>query len=202
LRDCSIYAPAGGHVQKRWVDEGSLLIPGSSIFTVVDNSRLELECVVPSYYLPSIKSGQEAEFTTPSWGDKTFKGVLSAINPMVQPENRSLVVKVKVQNPEMKLRSGMYARGFIATGKITNVPVIPNDALIPEEGESSEYADVFVVEGGVVKRRRIRLGGKGQDKVWVQGGLNAGDLLVIERGPSLEEGLRVRVETDNTESGS
>ena len=46
LKDCRIFAPSGGNVQKRWLDAGSLLSPGVTIFTLVDNSRLELECVV------------------------------------------------------------------------------------------------------------------------------------------------------------
>ena len=67
LKDCKIYAPAGGHVQKKYFDNGSLLAPGVSLYTLVDNSQLELECVVPSYQLAKHPSrGSERRFETPT----------------------------------------------------------------------------------------------------------------------------------------
>ncbi|MEJ2110411.1 MAG: efflux RND transporter periplasmic adaptor subunit, partial [Acidobacteriota bacterium] len=200
LKDCLIHAVAAGNVQKRWVDEGTLISPGESVFTIVDNSRLELQCVVPSYYLSSIKEGQSVEFTTTSWEDKIFKGELSAINPSVQLENRSVKIKVSVENPGMHLRSGMYARGHITTGIRKSVPVIPRDALVPGD-EESESAFVFIVDEGVAKRRLVTLGGKGRDRVWIQDGLNAGDWLIIERGPSLKDGVPVDVASGKAENG-
>ena len=201
LKDCSIYAPSDGHVQKRWIDKGSLLNPGSAIFTIVDNSKLELECVVPSYYLPDIRTGQKADFNTPSWGEKIFSGFVASINPMIQTENRSVILKLEIKNQDLQLRTGMYARGFITTGIEKNVPVISRDTLIPEE-EISEFAHVYVVEDGIAKRRKILLGGKGQDRVWVQEGLVEGELLIVERGPALKEGRRVQIVVDSTDFGS
>jgi membrane fusion protein (multidrug efflux system) len=201
LGDCKIFAPAGGHVQKRYFDAGSLLSPGVSIFTLVDNSRLELECVVPSYYLASVSLGQKAEFTTPSWGEKRFEGVVSAINPTIQPENRSVRIKLKVQNKKMELRDGMYARGEITTERKKDVLVIPRDSLIPEENVS-DYGDVFVVVNGKAERRRIRIGDNRQDRIWVREGLQEGEWVVLERGPSLRDGTEVRIVSDAVDSGS
>jgi len=198
LKDCLIHAPAGGQVQKRWMDEGTLLNPSSAIFTLVDNRRLELECVVPSYYLSSLNIGQEAEFTTPSWGGNVFKGLLSSINPAILQENRSVRINLKVDNTEMKLRSGMYARGFIDVDTKENVPVIPRDTLIPEEN-ASDYASVYVVEEGVARRRRVLLGGTRQNLVWIQEGLKAGELLIVDRGPALRDGVKVHIGSDSAE---
>jgi len=200
LKDCKIFAPAAGHVQKRWLDAGSLLSPGVSIFTLIDNSRLELECVIPSYNLASIRLGQTAEFTTPTWGERRFKGVVSSINPTIQSESRSVIIKLKVENGNMELRDGMYARGEITTSRETNVLVITRDSLIPEENVS-EYGDVFIVENGKATRRRILIGGSRQDRIWVREGLAEGDRVVLERGPSLKEGTAVRIISDTGDSG-
>ncbi len=200
LKDCKIFAPAAGHVQKRWFDAGSLLSPGISIFTVVDNSRLELECVVPSYNLASIRLGQTADFTTPTWGERRFEGVVSSINPTIQAESRSVRIKLKVENRNMELRDGMYARGEITTSRETNVLVIPRDSLIPEENVS-EYGNVFIVENGKAKRRRILIGDSRQDRIWVREGLKEGEWVVLERGPSLKDGTEVRIISDTVDSG-
>ena len=201
LKDCKVIAPAAGTVQKRWLDEGSLLSPGVSIFTLVDNRRLELECVVPAYQLASIRLGQAAEFTTPSWGDRQFKGVVSAVNPTIDSESRSVKIKLKVDNQGVELRNGMYARGEITTGLEKNVTVIPKDALIPER-DVSDYGNVYIVQDGKMKRRRVLIGGDGQDRVWIREGLEGGEWVVLEKGPSLKDETPVRIVSDSMDSGS
>jgi RND family efflux transporter MFP subunit len=193
LRDCKIHAPTQGHVQQKTYDRGSLLVPGVSICTLVDNSRLELECDVPSYQLAAIRVGQRAAFTTPTFGERRFDGVVSSINPAVQAENRSVRVKLKIGNPGGELRSGMYARGEIVTGRESGVLVVPRDALIPEE-EGGSGSGVFVVRDGKARRVGIQIGGSQADRVWVREGLSEGDVVITEIGPALKDGTAVRVE--------
>jgi membrane fusion protein, multidrug efflux system len=192
LKDCKIYAPAQGQVQKKFFDQGSLLTPGVSLCTLVDNSKLELECVLPSYQLASIRLGQRAEFTTPTWGERRFEGIVAAVNPTIESDNRSVELKLKIANPGGELRGGMYARGEITTGREKNALVIPRDALIPEI-EGADTAGVYVVRDGKAHRLDIRIGGAQLERVWVKQGLVAGELVITEIGPSLKEGVPVRV---------
>ncbi len=191
LKDCKIFAPAQGHVQSRSFDKGSLLAPGVSLYTLVDNSRLELECVIPSYQLASIRIGQRAVFTTPTWSGRKFEGTVSAINPAIESDNRSVKLILKISNPGGELRSGMYARGEITTGRDSNALVIPRDSLIPEK-EESETAGVYIVKDGKAHRVTVQIGGSQQERVWVRQGLSDGDVVVTEIGPSLKEGVAVR----------
>jgi membrane fusion protein, multidrug efflux system len=192
LKDCKIYAPAQGQVQKRFFDKGSLLSPGVPLCTLVDNSQLELECVIPSYQLALVRLGQQAGFTTPTWGERRFAGIVSAISPTVESDNRSVQVKLKIANPGGELRNGMYTRGAIITGREKDVIVIARDALIPEK-EGSNLAGVFVVRNGKAHRVGVQIGGTQQEKVWVRQGLTQGDLIISEIGPSLKEGVSVQV---------
>jgi RND family efflux transporter MFP subunit len=193
LKDCKIFAPAQGHVQHKTFDNGSLLVPGASICTLVDNSRLELECDLPSYQLAAIRVGQRAAFTTPTFAERQFEGVVSAINPAIQSDNRSVKVNLKIANPGGVLRSGMYARGEIVTGRENAALVILRDALIPQE-EASARGGVFVVKEGKAHRVDIEIGGSRQDRVWVRQGLSEGDMVITEIGPSLKEGTPVRLQ--------
>jgi len=192
LKDCRIYASAQGHVQKRSYDKGSLLVPGATLCVLIDNSQLELECVVPSYELATIRLGQRAMFTTPTWGARKFEGAVSAINPVIESDNRSVKVILKIANPGGELRSGMYARGEITTGRESRALVIPRDSLIPEK-EGSEAAGVYVVKDGKARRVSIQIGGSHEDRIWVRQGLNEGELVITEIGPSLKDGAAVRV---------
>ncbi len=192
LKDCRIFAPASGHVQKKLLDQGSLISPGTAVCTLVDNSQLELECVVPSYQLATVRVGQSAEFTTPTWAERKFSGIVAAVNPTVESDNRSVKLKLKIGNPSGELRSGMYARGEITTGREKNVLIIPRDSLIPEK-EGSESAGVYVIREGKARRLTIQIGGTQQDRVWIARGLDAGDMVITELGPSLKDGISVRI---------
>jgi RND family efflux transporter MFP subunit len=192
LKDCKIIAPAAGQVQKKSFDTGSLLAPGVGLYTLVDNSRLELECVISSYQLAAIKIGQRAEFTTPTWGERRFSGAVSAINPTIESDNRSVIIKLKINNVGGELRSGMYARGEITAGREPQALVIPRNALISEQDES-DSAGVYVVTEGKARRIIVEVGGVQQEKAWIRRGLNEGDLVITEIGPSLKEGVSVQL---------
>jgi membrane fusion protein, multidrug efflux system len=192
LKDCKIFAPAQGYVQKKFFDKGSLLSPGVPLCTLVDNNQLELECVIPSNQLAPIRLGQRGVFTTPAWGDRKFEGVVAAINPVIESDNRSAKLILKIANSGGELRSGMYARGEITTDRETNALVIPRDSLIAEK-DQNEAASVYIVREGKAHRVPIQIGGNQQDKVLVRKGLNHGDIVITEIGPSLKEGIAVRV---------
>ncbi len=192
LQDCTIIAPADGQIQKRSFDRGSLLVPGVSLFTLVDNNRLELECVIPSYRLSSIRIGQKAQFTTPTWDERVFEGIVSAINPAIEADNRSVRLKLRVANPGGELRSGMYAKGDITVGRESDALVIPRDALIPEE-EGGASPGVYVVQEGKARRIDVQVGGAQRDRVWIRKGLSGDELVIAEIGPALRDGTEVRV---------
>jgi membrane fusion protein, multidrug efflux system len=192
LRDCKIYAPAAGYVQKKLLDQGSLISPGAPLCTLVDNSQLELECVIPSYQLATVRVGQRAEFTTPTWGERKFEGIVAAVNPSVESDNRSVKLKLKIGNAGGELRSGMYARGEITTGREKGVLVIPRDSLIPEKN-GADSSGVYVVRNGKATRLTVQIGGTLQDRVWVKQGLAIGEMVITEIGPSLKDGVPVRI---------
>ncbi len=114
LTDCRIFAPADGRVQRKFLDKGSLVGPGSSLYSIVDNTLLELESPLPAARLSEIRLGQRAVFTTPTFGERRFSGVVSAINPIVESDNRSVKVDVRVENPGGELLSGMFVSIFFS----------------------------------------------------------------------------------------
>ncbi len=200
LSDCRVLAPADGRVQQKHFDRGSLVSPGVPLYTIVDNSRLELECVVPSYRLGELHVGQSAEFTTPSYADRRFRGVVTAVSPMVEQDNRSVRAILRITNPTGELRSGMYARGFIVVRAEKDALIVPRSALLVESEEATSGI-AYTVRDGRARRQPIRLGGIQEDRVWVRDGLQPGDVVIVEIGPDLKDGSIVRVQP-NPPAGS
>ncbi len=201
LRDCRITAPAEGQVQTRFHDQGTLLAPGTSLYRLVDNGRLELECLLPSYRLAEIRLGQKAFFTTPTWGERRFECSVAALNPVVESDNRSIRVVLRMANPGGDLRAGMYTRGEIVVRREPGALIIPRTALVAAQEEAGG-GRVFVVAEGRVSRRDVEIGSVREDRVWIRRGLKEGEIVVVEIGPSLKDGLAVRVAPRNGSQGS
>jgi RND family efflux transporter MFP subunit len=192
LEDCRITAPADGQVQRRLFDQGTIISPGQTLYTLVDNARLELECLIPSYRLADIRRGLAALFTTPTFGEREFEGTVSAISPMVEPDNRSVRVALQVSNLRGELRSGMFCRGAIVVRRQPDAIVIPRSALIAEE-EDPTSGSVYAVNDGTARRRTVRIGDIREDRIWVREGLDRGELIIVEIGPSIKDGSQVKV---------
>lgn len=191
LKDCRLTAPEAGRIQRKYIDKGSLVSPGVPLYGVVDNSRLELDCSVPASQLSGIRLGQRVVFTTPTFGERRFDGSVAALNPIVESDNRSVKVSVRVSNSGGELLSGMFARGEIEIRRQPGAIVVPRPALAADS-ESSESGSVYVVEDGKAHRRSVRVGGIQQDRVWVQEGIRPGDWVIVEIGPNLKDGTAVR----------
>jgi multidrug efflux pump subunit AcrA (membrane-fusion protein) len=123
---------------------------------------------------------------------------VSSISPVVEADNRSVEVIVKISNPKEELRTGMFARGEIEVRREARALVIPRSSFMADE-EGSTSGGVFVAEGGRALRRSVRIADSRKDLLWVREGLKEGDLVIVQVGPALKEGAPVRVATDNSE---
>ena len=63
--------------------------------------------------LPMIKQGQEVVFTTPSYRDIEFSGIVDRISWSADPETGRFPLYVKAKNPGLKLRAGMSAKVYL-----------------------------------------------------------------------------------------
>ncbi len=200
IRDCHIVAPAAGRVQKKFVDQGTLIGPAQSIYTIVDNSRLELDCLIPSYRLAEIRPGLRSRFTTPTFGTREFQGVVSAINPMIESDSRSVKVALRIENPGGELRAGMFARGVVEVRRQPNALIVPRSALIAGQEDSSS-GSVYTVKNDAVHARAVKIGGLQEDRIWVVEGLEQGEWVVVEIGPALKDGSPVKVLINSSDAG-
>ncbi len=108
-----ITAPIGGIVIHKNAKEGMYVQAGTPIYTVADLSKLWVKLDAYESDLAWIKYGQTAEIRTESFGDKVFKGWISFVDPILNPETRTVKVRVLVDNPEGLLRPNMFTRATV-----------------------------------------------------------------------------------------
>jgi membrane fusion protein (multidrug efflux system) len=190
VRDTVIISPVAGEIQKKMINPGAYVEAPTHVFTIVDNTRLELESPVASADLAAIRPNQSVSFTVNSYPGAKFEGRVVEINPAVDEQTRSAKVRVRVVNSGGRLKAGMFAEGEILTGANRNALVIPGAALYRDD-RSAKSSYVFVLENGKALRRDVRIGQERDAQVEIADGLHPGDLLIAEQNIEIAQGVRV-----------
>lgn len=128
LNDCFVTAPISGVVVKRFVEKGETVTNLSSLIKISDLTQVELMVYVNEKDLPKIKLGQAVDVKVDAFPDKSYKGKIIFISPeaeftpkniQTKEERTKLVfaVKVKIDNPDYELKSGIPADAIIKLQK-------------------------------------------------------------------------------------
>lgn len=109
----TLYSPADGVVTERAVSEGTYVKEGQRLYTVADLSRVWLMLDAYESDLAWLRYGQPVSFTVEPFGDEKFIGTVAFISPVLDEQTRTVRVRVNVENPDGRLRPGMFARGEV-----------------------------------------------------------------------------------------
>ncbi|TDF67685.1 efflux RND transporter periplasmic adaptor subunit [Cupriavidus sp. L7L] len=188
LADTVVKAPLDGMVAARAVQPGEKVSPDTRLVDVVDLRVLELEAPVPMADVARASAGQAVELDVEGAG--RFTGKLVRINPAVMQGTRSIMVYVRVENADAKLRAGMFARGALVLGQRSGVVAVPASAVRME----GERAFVYAIDKDVLAERPVQLGvrDEGSGMVEIVSGLEAGTEIVRTNLGTLRSGSQVR----------
>lgn len=189
LEKHELTAPFDGIVGMRNVSVGAYLAPGTAIVNLENLSTLKVDFRVPETQLAAIKVGQPIEVHVDALPDRTFKGTIYAINPLVDVNGRSLQVRGRIDNADGVLRPGLFARIVVRSLAQRDVVSVPESAVVPRAGDTF----VYVVDADRAVERRVRLGQRRAGAVEVVEGLEPGSRVVTAGQQRLRDGARVEV---------
>ncbi len=109
----TINAPIGGIVIEKHLTEGQYVQTGAKIYTIADLSELWVQLDAYESDLMWIRYGQEVEFTTEAYPGDIFTGRVSFLSPTVDPETRTIKVRLNVSNRRGKLKPDMFVRAVV-----------------------------------------------------------------------------------------
>lgn len=138
LDQAVIRAPVSGQIISRSVTKGQIIQPGTELFRMVREGRLELDAQVPETDLPALRAGQTARITS-SHAEPTT-GTIRIVTPEVNAETRLGVARISLA-PGGGLKPGMFARAEIEAGT-REATVVPTPAVLYRDNK----AGVFVIE--------------------------------------------------------
>ena len=170
----AILSKVEGVVTERNAVQGDFVGAGMPIFRLADLSTVWIDAAIYEYEVPMVKPGDVAKVTLTSFPGQTFEFKVDFVYPYLDPETRTVRTRLEVENPEGKLKPGMYAQVTIEADLGEN--------LVVDQGSVFDTGDrqiVFVDLGdGRLEPREVKAGQRADGQVIVLEGLKEGEKVV------------------------
>ena len=199
----TLRAPFAGIVGIRQVNLGQYLNTGDPVVTLQSFDPIYVNFSLPQQNLSQITVGQAVEITVDAYGDKLFKGRLTAINSLVDQNSRNVQIQATLPNSDTQLRPGMYAKVKVVLPETQEVVAIPTSSI-----HYAPYGDsVFIVsdlksqDGKTYKgvtEQFVKLGQSKGDLTAIVSGLKPGDEVVTSGVFRLRSGGAIIVNNKTT----
>ena len=186
LANTVILAPFSGRVGLRRVSPGSLVNTQTVITTLDDTDTIKLDFSVPERFLPILRKGMEIGAQSIVYSGRTFDGQVVSIDTRVDPVSRAVKVRATLPNPDSALKPGMFLTVALRRAE-GEVLVVPEQAIVPE----GTYQYVFVVNSGLVEKRKISIGRRLPGFVVVADGVSQGERVVTEGSAKVRDGSTI-----------
>jgi len=175
-----IRSPIAGTVVERLITPGELLQAGTTpCFTVANLSRVWVMAQIFGSDLASVSLGDSAEIAT-GVGSKTFSGRVDNISALVDPDTRSVNVRIVADNPGNALKKQMYVHVLIQAHRETTGLLVPVSSILRDD-ENLPFVYVAQPDGSFA-RQHVTLSHRIGDQYEIDDGVKAGDQVVIEGG--------------------
>jgi cobalt-zinc-cadmium efflux system membrane fusion protein len=170
-------SPIDGVVIARNVTVGQVVATGFEAFVVTNLHTVWVTASVNEKDLPLVRVGVPAEVVSQGYLGQVFHGRVGMIGDLLDPQTRTVPVRIVVPNPGTLLRPGMFASARIAEPQTDAALFVPEDALQDING----MRVVFTTADGITfKAKTVNIGTRSQRKVQIIDGLGRQDRVVVK----------------------
>ena len=182
----TIRAPFSGTITERHQNVGNMARPGDALFTLVDLNTLLVYTYLPELEWSRVAVGQQVILETETLPDGRFNGTVQRVSSIINPQNGTFKVTIRIDDPGWRLKPGMFVRVKILADQHEDVLLIPKIALLEDD-------EVFTVQDSIATRVALTLGLQDADFTEIRDGLTPGDLVVIAGHRSMKDSTRVKI---------
>lgn len=162
---------------------------GQVIVGIMDYGKMYVETQFPENTLPKLKVGQKVHITNYNIKSDTLRGVLTQLSPAINEETRTFSGYILIDNPELKLRPGMFAKADVITIRKDSVLAVPKDIITSRRGNKIVYA----VDRLAAQEKVIKTGISDDKYIEVEKGIEKGEKIVVKGYEWLRDKSRVKV---------
>lgn len=168
---------------------GETATPEAPAFIVTDPTKVWVRGNVPELQLSLVNAGSAALVRLHAFPDLSMPGTITYVAPALDERTRSLPVRVTLQTPDARLRSGLFGSIELVGGNADErVLVVPADAVATLEGQSVVF--VPADEPNTFRPQPIALGRRAGGFFEVRSGLEEGARLAVSGAFTLKSALR------------
>jgi len=190
ISETELRAPFDGTLGVRDVSEGSYVTSSTKIAKLVKIKPIKVQFSIAEKYTSEIKMGYPITFKIVG-SDKIYDASVYAVEPKIDLETKTIVLRAYYPNNDEELKSGRFASISLELSKRENTISIPTEAVIPEmAGEK-----VFVYRNGKAKSAKITIGLRTESNIEITDGLKFGDTLITTGIMQLRENLPIVLDT-------
>jgi len=186
----TLFAPIAGKVVTNNAVLGALVDETTEILTIMDPTVLWAEAEIYERDIARIHPGLEVEVTVPAYPEDIFRGTISYIGDILDPETRTITVRTEVENTGLKLKPGMFADLTIELAQNGHAVAVPADAVLEDHGVPFLFVKT---DERHFQPRIVSLGASGGGFVEIAGGLEVGEVVVTTGNFQLKSKLNEAV---------
>ncbi|MDX1513630.1 MAG: efflux RND transporter periplasmic adaptor subunit, partial [Gammaproteobacteria bacterium] len=154
-------------VAERYVDEGETVAANAPLLRIV-----EMDPIVAVFYVTErdyalLETGQTVRLRTDAHPGEAFEGRIARIAPVFRESTRQARVEVGVDNPDRRLKPGMFVRATVVLDRAENATIVPEQSLVRRDGRDGVF--VLAADGKSVAWREVEVGFREGTRVQVKG---------------------------------
>jgi Cu(I)/Ag(I) efflux system membrane fusion protein len=173
-RTVTLFSPASGVVVEKPVVRGQAVQAGQALYTIADLSRVWVLAELREADAGAVREGSSATVELAAFPGRPLAGTISYVQPVLQPEARTLAARISLPNPDGRIKPGMYATVRLSAPARTALTV-PASALV----RTGERTLVFVdLGGGRLAPQDVETGRIAGEHAEVLSGLEPGQRVV------------------------
>lgn len=187
--DVNVHASFGGVINKRMVEPGAYVGPGTQLFEVVDISTLKLNVNVDEKNIGNVRLGQKIKVVADVFPDQEFEGTVTFISPKANAGlNFTVEVEIK-NNRNNELKAGMYGTAKFGSEQMVSALVVPREAFVG----SISSNQIFVAKDGKAVLTEVVSGRSFGNYVEILSGINKGDKVITTGQINLTNGTAIEI---------
>jgi membrane fusion protein, multidrug efflux system len=190
LAKMEIIAPFRGTiVDLPQVTNGTHINTNTVVVTLMDYSKLLMDINLPEKNIASIHVDQDVSITNYTMPKDTLAAKINDLSPVVSTDTRTFKGRLVIDNPELKLRPGMFVKADIEVDRRDSAIVISKEIIV----SGNRGKTVFIVEKGAVRERIITTGLETETTIEVLEGLKKNERVVVKGFETLRNNSKVKI---------
>jgi len=170
-----IIAHSSGVVTRVGIRNGMYITPNTELYTIADLSTVWVIVDVFEHQLTWVKQGNKAVIEVQAIAGKTWQGTVDYIYPELNPNTRTLRVRLKFDTPKQQLKPNMFANVTLYN-QSKQALTVPSEAIIYYENSSRV---VKVIAENKYQPVVVKIGMKSDGQVEILSGLKEGDDVLV-----------------------